>query len=119
MISKAIREMRMALLELGDIDFGYPLDENVVLDAKWPKGLPPAFGKIAGSQWMNEFYHSASGESAEEWLDGPKGRRSKLPWPAMKVLFPSLKTVRESIGGEPVRPVLFTMSNVFSLDVFD
>jgi tyrosyl-DNA phosphodiesterase-1 len=54
------------------------------------------------TQWLNEFHFSARGESADEWLDEPKNRRSKLPWPAVKILFPSLKTVRASALGEPV-----------------
>ncbi|KAE9399899.1 phospholipase D/nuclease [Gymnopus androsaceus JB14] len=48
------------------------------------------------TQWMNEFYHSAKGESAQDWLDKPKSRREKLPYPEMKVLFPTLATVRSS-----------------------
>ncbi|KAG2102625.1 tyrosyl-DNA phosphodiesterase-domain-containing protein [Suillus cothurnatus] len=52
------------------------------------------------AQWINEFYWSARGESAEDWLDEPKSRRAKLPWPPVKIVFPSLKTVCESVLGE-------------------
>ncbi|KAJ3808629.1 tyrosyl-DNA phosphodiesterase-domain-containing protein [Lentinula aff. lateritia] len=53
------------------------------------------------TQWINEFYHSAQGESAEDWLDKPKSRREKLPYPVeVKVLFPTLATVRSSQHGE-------------------
>ncbi|KAJ4492595.1 tyrosyl-DNA phosphodiesterase-domain-containing protein [Lentinula edodes] len=53
------------------------------------------------TQWINEFYHSAKGESAEDWLDKPKSRREKLPYPVeVKVLFPTLATVRSSQHGE-------------------
>lgn len=51
---------------------------------------------------MNEFYCSARGASAEEWLDEPKSRRMKLPYPPVKILFPSAKTVRESVLNEQV-----------------
>lgn len=59
------------------------------------------------TQWLNEFYWSARGKSAETWLDDPKSRRTKLPWPAIKVVFPSLKTVRESVLGERVCILLY------------
>ncbi|GAW05961.1 phospholipase D nuclease [Lentinula edodes] len=53
------------------------------------------------TQWINEFYHSAKGESAEDWLDKPKSRREKLPYPVeVKVLFPTLATIRSSQHGE-------------------
>ncbi|KAJ3732045.1 tyrosyl-DNA phosphodiesterase-domain-containing protein [Lentinula guzmanii] len=53
------------------------------------------------TQWVNEFYHSAKGESAEDWLDKPKSRREKLPYPVqLKVLFPTLTTVQSSQHGE-------------------
>ena len=52
---------------------------------------------------MNEFHWSARGESAEDWLDVKKAHREKLPYPSVKIIFPSLKTVRESVLGEPVR----------------
>lgn len=51
---------------------------------------------------MNEFYCSARGESAQSWLDQSKARRAKLPYPPVKILFPTLRTVRESALGEPV-----------------
>lgn len=55
------------------------------------------------TQWINEFYHSAKGESAEDWLDKAKSRREKLPYPVeVKVLFPTLATVRSSQHGERV-----------------
>ena len=52
------------------------------------------------TQWLNEFYTSARGESAESWLDTPRARRAKLPLPSMKILFPSKQTVRASVLGE-------------------
>jgi len=58
------------------------------------------------TQWMNEFHWSARGESAESWLDDPKSRRMKLPWPSIKIIFPSLKTVKESVLGELVTNAL-------------
>ncbi|CAL1698618.1 unnamed protein product [Somion occarium] len=52
------------------------------------------------TQWVNEFYCSARGDSAEEWLDQPRSRRTKLPYPPIKILFPSDKTVKDSALGE-------------------
>jgi len=52
------------------------------------------------TQWMNEFHWSARGESAEEWLDEPKRRREKRPYPPIKVVFPTKKLVQESALGE-------------------
>lgn len=56
------------------------------------------------TQWLNEFHHSCRGASAEEWLDAPKSRRAKLPFPPIKILFPSAATVRASRLGEAVGP---------------
>ncbi|TFY63635.1 hypothetical protein EVJ58_g3136 [Rhodofomes roseus] len=44
-----------------------------------------------GTQWMNEFHCSARGESAQTWLDVSKARRAKLPYPPIRVLFPTLQ----------------------------
>ncbi|KAN0079823.1 Tyrosyl-DNA phosphodiesterase domain containing protein [Tylopilus felleus] len=63
------------------------------------------------TQWLNEFYWSTRGESAEDWLDEPKTRRSKLPWPPVKIIFPSLKTVRASVLGEPGGGTTFCRTN--------
>ncbi|KAF9228232.1 phospholipase D/nuclease [Gyrodon lividus] len=63
------------------------------------------------TQWLNEFHLSARGESADDWLDEPKTRRAKLPWPAVKIIFPSLKTVRESVLGEPGGGTMFCRTN--------
>ncbi|THH28564.1 hypothetical protein EUX98_g5632 [Antrodiella citrinella] len=59
------------------------------------------------TQWTNEFYCSAQGESAETWLDQPRSRRMKLPYPPLRILFPSRKTVRESALGEPGGGTMF------------
>ncbi|KAI0312833.1 hypothetical protein OF83DRAFT_1176266 [Amylostereum chailletii] len=40
------------------------------------------------TQWLNEVYTSAMGESLKKWLDDPKLRRTKLPWPNIRILFP-------------------------------
>ncbi|KAI6041821.1 tyrosyl-DNA phosphodiesterase-domain-containing protein [Pisolithus marmoratus] len=40
------------------------------------------------TQWLNEFYYSARGESAEDWLCEAKARRFNLPWPPIKILLP-------------------------------
>ncbi|KAL0567808.1 hypothetical protein V5O48_014189 [Marasmius crinis-equi] len=54
------------------------------------------------TQWLNEFFWSCRGESAAAWLDEPKSKRQKLPYPepeSMKILFPSKETVQGSLGG--------------------
>ncbi|KIK15083.1 hypothetical protein PISMIDRAFT_336014 [Pisolithus microcarpus 441] len=63
------------------------------------------------TQWLNEFYCSARGESAEDWLDEPKTRRTKLPWPPVKILFPSLRTVKGTVLGEPGGGTMFCRAN--------
>jgi hypothetical protein len=53
------------------------------------------------TMWTNEFICSCRGESAETWLDVPKSRRQKLSHPSgLKIVFPSLQTVRDSRLGE-------------------
>ena len=56
-----------------------------------------------GTAWLNEFYCSARGESAQTWLDKPKARRAKLPFPQIRILFPTAQYVRERVVGEQVR----------------
>jgi len=50
---------------------------------------------------MNEFYDSARGVAGEKWtwLGRPSMRKS-LPYPPVKVLFPSLSTVQNSVKGK-------------------
>lgn len=55
---------------------------------------------IYTTQWFNEIYWSARGESAEDWLDEPKKRRERLPYPPIKVVFPSKSIVQQSRLGE-------------------
>ncbi|KAF9491900.1 phospholipase D/nuclease [Pleurotus eryngii] len=52
------------------------------------------------TQWMNEFYLSATGQSTEKWLDQTKRKREALSYPPIKIIFPSLKTVRATVMGE-------------------
>jgi len=51
------------------------------------------------TQWLNEFYVSARGDSAEKWLAMPKARRAKLSLPNIRIVFPSLQTVLDSKFG--------------------
>lgn len=62
---------------------------------------------IYTTQWFNEFHWSARGESAEDWLDQPKKRRENLPYPSIKVVFPSKATVQQTRLGEPVESPSF------------
>ncbi|PPQ68438.1 hypothetical protein CVT25_007831 [Psilocybe cyanescens] len=52
------------------------------------------------TQWLNEFHWSARGESAEDWLDKTKKLREKLPFPSVKIVFPTKATVQASAMGE-------------------
>jgi hypothetical protein len=81
--------------------------------------IRPSFqGSSIGSyttNWMNEFYISAQGNSAEDFLDKPKKSRDKLSYPPVKILFPSLTTVRESKLGELVRTSLLLFMRMWML----
>lgn len=70
------------------------------------------------TQWFNEFFHSASGRSAEEYLDEPKGRRAKLPYPSIRVVYPSLRTVQQSVLGEPGGGTMFCRREQWSAPKF-
>ena len=69
--------------------------------------IPLSQGSSVGScnkVWLKEFYHSASGASAQDWI-GKQKKADRLPWPGtrgIKILFPTLRTVRESRLGEAV-----------------
>ncbi|KDQ27470.1 hypothetical protein PLEOSDRAFT_51208 [Pleurotus ostreatus PC15] len=52
------------------------------------------------TQWLNEFYLSSTGQSTEKFLDQTKRKRETLPYPPIKIIFPSLKTVRATVMGE-------------------
>ncbi|KAF8553316.1 phospholipase D/nuclease [Imleria badia] len=70
------------------------------------------------TQWLNEFHWSARGESAEDWLVEPTTRRSKLPWPPVKIIFPSLETVRSSVLGEPGGGTMFCRTHQWEATTF-
>ncbi|KAG2363887.1 tyrosyl-DNA phosphodiesterase-domain-containing protein [Suillus spraguei] len=70
------------------------------------------------TQWINEFYWSARGESAEDWLDEPKSKRAKLSWPPVKIVFPSLKTVHDSVLGEQGGGTMFCRTNQWEASKF-
>jgi tyrosyl-DNA phosphodiesterase-1 len=48
-------------------------------------------------QWLQEMYSTFSGISPEKWLDKTKASRAKLPTPPIRILFPSLQTVKDSV----------------------
>ncbi|KAL0058705.1 hypothetical protein AAF712_014616 [Marasmius tenuissimus] len=53
------------------------------------------------TQWLNEWFWSARGESPQDWLDEPRRKREKLPYPSgLQILFPSKETVHSSQYGE-------------------
>ncbi|KAI0341097.1 phospholipase D/nuclease [Trametopsis cervina] len=63
------------------------------------------------TQWTNEFYVSARGESAEKWLAKPRTQRAKLPYPPIKILFPTKRTVQQSVLGENGGGTMFCRRN--------
>ncbi|KLO16637.1 phospholipase D/nuclease [Schizopora paradoxa] len=63
------------------------------------------------TQWMNEFFCSARGESAKSWLDKPKTQRAKLPWPSVKIIFPTRETVKNSKLSFPGGGTMFCRKN--------
>ena len=84
-------------------------------------GSSPLQGSSVGKcnkVWLKEFYHSASGASAQDWIGKPK-KADRLPWPGkrgVKILFPTLRTVRESRLGEAASLPL-SFSNVLYLSL--
>ncbi|KAK7684382.1 hypothetical protein QCA50_012329 [Cerrena zonata] len=103
---KVIQSGHPALMKgIRDVGGRTPKGKELVLECQ---------GSSVGTystQWMNEFYCSTRGDSAEEWLDQPKTRRSKLPYPPIKILFPSAKTVKESVLGERGGGTMFCRRN--------
>ncbi|KAH7108394.1 phospholipase D/nuclease [Auriculariales sp. MPI-PUGE-AT-0066] len=79
---------------LRDLGADTPAGKKLVLECQGS-----SIGRYT-TQWMNEFYCSARGESSDKftWI-GKKAAREKLPYPPIKVLFPSLKTVSNSALG--------------------
>ncbi|KAI0743057.1 tyrosyl-DNA phosphodiesterase-domain-containing protein [Daedaleopsis nitida] len=91
-----------ALIDMGGAT---PADKELVLECQ---------GSSIGTystQWLNEFYCSARGESAQGWLDKSKASRTKLPFPPVKILFPSAQYVRESALGEAGGGTMFCRRN--------
>ncbi|TFK36150.1 tyrosyl-DNA phosphodiesterase-domain-containing protein [Crucibulum laeve] len=73
---------------------------------------------IYTTQWMNEFHYSARGESAEDWLDKPKKQREKASYPPIKVVFPTLATVRANANGESGGGTIFCRRRQWSAKNF-
>ncbi|THH07200.1 hypothetical protein EW145_g3542, partial [Phellinidium pouzarii] len=75
------------------------------LGAETPKGKELVLecqGSSIGTyttEWMNEFHCSARGETAKTWMDKPRSERAKEAWPAVKIVFPSTQTVKDSVLG--------------------
>ena len=98
-----------------------PSDKKLILECQVTHSgshsipLPLTFDSSQGSsigrystQWMNEFYCSAQGSSSDKfsWI-GKSTARAKLPYPPIKILFPSLKTVSDSVLGLPGGGTMF------------
>lgn len=76
-----------------------------------------AQGSSIGSyttQWLNEFYWSACGGSAEDWLDIKKKERGEQELPPMKIVYPTDGTVVKSVLGPGVSYPVSSDSNLFS-----
>ncbi|EKM52233.1 uncharacterized protein PHACADRAFT_148739 [Phanerochaete carnosa HHB-10118-sp] len=99
---KVIQTGHTALMKaLQDMGARTPKGKELVLECQ---------GSSIGTyttQWLNEFYVTARGESAESWLDQPRARRARLPFPLVKILFPTRKTVQDSALGEPGGGTMF------------
>ncbi|RPD63488.1 phospholipase D/nuclease [Lentinus tigrinus ALCF2SS1-6] len=90
---------------LQDMGGKTPPDKELVLECQ---------GSSVGNystQWLNEFYCSARGVSAQTWLDEKKARRAKLPFPPIRILFPTARYVRESVLGEAGGGTMFCRRN--------
>ncbi|CAE6507406.1 unnamed protein product [Rhizoctonia solani] len=71
------------------------------------------------TSWTNEFMSSAKGISPDTYLDIPKTRRSKAPHPAgLKVIFPSLRTVDESVLGRYGAGTMFCQRKQWDASTF-
>ncbi|KAI0686935.1 tyrosyl-DNA phosphodiesterase-domain-containing protein [Cytidiella melzeri] len=63
------------------------------------------------TQWTNEFYTAAQGETVGKWLAKTRAQRSKLAYPPIKILFPTSRTVRDSVLGESGGGTMFCRRN--------
>ncbi|KIM27072.1 hypothetical protein M408DRAFT_330219 [Serendipita vermifera MAFF 305830] len=63
------------------------------------------------AHWLQAFYSSCQGISPERYLDKSQAARARLPTPLIRILFPSLKTVKESVLGTPGGGTMFCRQN--------
>ncbi|KAI0820137.1 phospholipase D/nuclease [Trametes gibbosa] len=84
-----------------DIQATLPQDKDLALECQGS-----SIGNYS-SIWVNEIYRSAKGESTQSWLEMPRNRRAKVPYPAIKILFPTARYVQESVLGEPGGGTMF------------
>ncbi|CAE6445348.1 unnamed protein product [Rhizoctonia solani] len=71
------------------------------------------------TSWTNEFMSSAKGVSPDTYLDTPKTRRSKAPHPSgLKIIFPSLRTVDESVLGRRGGGTMFCQRKQWDTSTF-
>ncbi|KAG8685900.1 hypothetical protein FRC11_009868, partial [Ceratobasidium sp. 423] len=71
------------------------------------------------TSWTNEFLSSAKGISPDTYLDTPKARRSKAPHPSgLKIIFPSLRTVDESVLGRNGAGTMFCQRKQWDASTF-
>lgn len=61
--SEAVNQIKAKLPDLYTIDFGYPLDDNVVRDASRPNELFDAFMSKKGAHWLASLYLACDGLS--------------------------------------------------------
>ncbi|KAH9851198.1 phospholipase D/nuclease [Lenzites betulinus] len=77
-----------------DMQATVPKDKDLMLECQGS-----SIGNYS-SMWVNEIYRSAKGQSTQDWLEMPRARRAKVPYPSIKILFPTARYVQESVLGE-------------------
>ena len=60
-----------------------------------------------GLEWMDQFYNLCSGKDVRSLANRPKANS----WPPMKIMFPSLATVKKSVLGTEVSGMLSFLSD--------
>ncbi|EJT99107.1 phospholipase D/nuclease [Dacryopinax primogenitus] len=87
--------------------YGHPRLSAIIRDSR----AQPKKGKVLNiecqgssvgnctTQYLNEVYKSCCGIDPISWIDIPMSRQVRQPWPPVKILFPTLKTVDDSVFG--------------------
>lgn len=92
--SESIDCIKAKLPELYEIDFGYPLGDNIVRETNRPNGLPEDFTSKRGANWLASLYLACDG------LSLPDVRSGYFLKPLAKVLSYDLSSEPDTIAGE-------------------